>query len=392
MPNRLAIAPSSAKYKAFRAVAGMERLLRGSRQTTARNLKSIRNFLFLQYDTPLGSAVHATPLYEAIKTRIPNAYIAVACNGLVASMLRNSPYVNQCVETPLPWRDFRGALHAVRCLYRQLPGGPVCIMTTASNQRPTLALLGLLAGKAVRAGYTLATPLYHLALDFDADRPQMESNVDILRALGHDANAPEPHVHFSQCDLDIAANLLVESFLPENAPRIAFVTQSSGGQPKLWRVDRFRDVIATLQKRYGANPVFLGTVNEAAAIKDLRRPLAQPGISLAGKTTIPQLAAVLAQCDAIVSLDTGTFHVARAVGLPGVVIAPAWQNPMEWLPVNHPRYRIACGPKIAMPGNDYWIEEVSVEDVLSEMDNLLDINPPSTDARKNRIARSLSKE
>ena len=35
-------------------------------------------------------------------------------------------------------------------------------------------------------------------------------------------------------------------------------------------------------------------------------------LKAAGKTTIAELAALLAQCDLIVSLDTGTFHVARA--------------------------------------------------------------------------------
>ncbi|MHB1960032.1 MAG: glycosyltransferase family 9 protein [Acidobacteriaceae bacterium] len=68
------------------------------------------------------------------------------------------------------------------------------------------------------------------------------------------------------------------------------------------------------------------------------------GISLARKTAVATLAALLAQCDLIVSLDTGTFHVARAVGLPSVVIAPAWQSPLEWLPVASERYRVLRRP------------------------------------------------
>ncbi|MHB1516617.1 MAG: glycosyltransferase family 9 protein [Acidiferrobacteraceae bacterium] len=76
----------------------------------------------------------------------------------------------------------------------------------------------------------------------------------------------------------------------------------------------------------------------------MKRAMPDAGISLARKTAVATLAALLAQCDLIVSLDTGTFHVARAVGLPSVVIAPAWQSPLEWLPVASERYRVLRRP------------------------------------------------
>ncbi|HEX4019580.1 MAG TPA: glycosyltransferase family 9 protein [Acidobacteriaceae bacterium] len=401
MPNRLAIAPSSVKYRALRALAGLENILRGHQPTTPQHLSSIRNFLFLQYDTPLGSAVHATPLYEAIQLQLPDATIFVAASPMAAGVLRHNPFLDRCVVTPAPSQSFTGALRALRQLYAQLPPGPVCIATTASNQRPTLAMLALLTGKATRLGYTLATPLYSLPLEYDADRPQIESNLDILRALhpgtfSHAAPipeaTPEPRIFFSREDAAYATRVLAEASVTADHPRIAFVTQSSGGQPKLWSVERFRRVIAELHATRRAIPIFLGTSDDAAAVEALRQPLSEQGISLAGKTTIPQLAAVLAQCDAILSLDTGTFHVARAVQLPGVVIAPAWQNPSEWLPLRNPRYRILCGAMIPMPTSKYWIQEVSTEQVLASLDALLTAYPPSASARAARLHRALAKK
>jgi ADP-heptose:LPS heptosyltransferase len=37
------------------------------------------------------------------------------------------------------------------------------------------------------------------------------------------------------------------------------------------------------------------------------------------------------------ALDTGAMHVGRAVRLPMVVIGPAAESPVEWLPLGHPR-------------------------------------------------------
>ncbi len=49
------------------------------------------------------------------------------------------------------------------------------------------------------------------------------------------------------------------------------------------------------------------------------------GTSLAGRTTLGELAAVLAQCDLVASIMTGSLHVARAVGTPTIALGPAWE-------------------------------------------------------------------
>ncbi|HEX4019579.1 MAG TPA: glycosyltransferase family 9 protein [Acidobacteriaceae bacterium] len=384
----------SRKLFLLRAVAGCERLLRHRPSLAPNDLRSIRNFLLLQYDTPLGSAIHATPLYEAIKRRLPDATIFVAASPLAAGVLHRSPFVDRCVVTPDPWKDFRGALQSVRKILHDLPHGPVCIATTRGNQRSRAALLAMLAGNAVRTGFTLATPLYHLPLTIHTDRSQIDDNLDILRVLAHPAAAseistPEPRIFFSRQDADVASHLLSDKIHSASRTRIAYATQNSGTQPNQWRAERFQHVIRTLSQTLHALPIFIGSAREASAIEALRLPLEDPGISLAGKTTIPQLAAVLAQCDAIVSLDTGSFHAARAVQLPGVVLAPAWQPAVEWLPIHHPRYRVLRGASIAAPPANPFIDEISAEQGIAAANDLLAHHPPSLDARQTRVRNAL---
>lgn len=377
------------KMSLLRAAAWAERCVRQRPSLAPEALRSIRNFLLLQYDTPLGSAVHATPLYEAIKTHLPDAHISVAASSMAAEVLRYNPFVDRCVVTPGPWQDFSGALRAVRKLYQSLPAGPVCIASTLGNQRTRVALLAITAGPAVRVGHTLSAPFYDLPVPTRQDRAQMECNVDILRALGHKTPTPGPRVFFGREEAQYALEALSGALRAEDLPRIVYVTQNSGTQPNQWRAERFQHVVRTLTRRTGAPPLFVGSAREAERIDALRATLEEKGTSLAGNTTVPQLAAVLAACDVVVSLDTGTFHVARSVQLPGVVLAPAWQDPREWLPLGHPLYTVLRGPTIAEETADVYMDEISAEQVIAAVKELLQRCPPSVDARNERLRHAL---
>lgn len=365
--------------------------MRGGHTCSADELRQIRNFLVLQYESPLGSVVHATPLYEALKHAVPDGHITVAASPMAASVLEHNPTIDRCIVTSNPFEGFAASVREVRSLLETMPAGSRCIITTIGNQRTRLAMVSLLAGPGVRVGYTLALKLYDVPLIFHPERGQIEGNLDIVRSLGHDVTFCEPRVFFTQQDAEHATQWLEPLTAKPGMPRIAFVTQNSGGQRNQWSPVRFQQVISGLSHGLGATPVFVGTAKDTVAIDELRQSLPSAGISLAGKTTVAELAAVLAQCDLIVSLDTGTFHVARAVGLPGVVIAPAWQSPLEWLPVDSEHYRVLRGPALTNTPADYWIEEVSTEQVTDAALGLLEKFPPASSSRAARMDRSTSR-
>lgn len=371
----------------FAAIRTFERA--GNKQRQSRkDFSEIRNFLFLQLESPLGSVVHATPVFEALRHVAPEAHIVVAVSAMAQDVLALNPYIDRCTLVPSPFENFARARGVVREIVSSMPEGPCCIVTTVGNQRTRVALLSAFTGKCLRAGYTLAPELYDVSLAFNPERGQIEANLDILRALGHELSFCEPKVFFSEEEAEYAAGLL-PSLSGLARSRIAFVTQNSGGQANRWSEERFQQAITQLIQTRDACPIFVGTACDAEAIDVLRRRLPNSGVSAAGKTSVRQLAALLAQCDLVVSLDTGTFHVARAVGLPGVVIAPAWQSAREWLPAGNPRYRVLQGPRIARPTADYCIQEVGVDAVVQAASELLERCPPSNDSRMARVENSL---
>ena len=66
--------------------------------------------------------------------------------------------------------------------------------------------------------------------------------------------------------------------------------------------------------------VFVGGNDEAALAQATGAQLAGPWRNLSGRTTLPQLTALLARADVMVANDTGPLHLAAALGRP--VVAP----------------------------------------------------------------------
>ena len=175
------------------------------------------------------------------------------------------------------------------------------------------------------------------------------------------------------------------------------MTQTSGGQPSEWWPDRFVTVARALVEQFDARIVFFGSAAESGRIEEMRSQLGADSISLAGETSLEDLGAYCSICDLLVTLDTGIMHVGRAVGVPMVVIAPAWQPAYEWLPKSvdpicllrrsqiHCRHcrKFTCATRECM-------DEITSTEVISSAASLLSRFPPAETERESRLHRSTS--
>jgi heptosyltransferase-1 len=106
-----------------------------------------------------------------------------------------------------------------------------------------------------------------------------------------------------------------------NWPRpYVMVSVGSRWLTKRWPPAHFAEVIRRVQAHFGGTAVFLGGADEANLAQITRQRLGGPVVDLTGRTTLPQLAAVLARCDVMLANDTGPLHLAVALGRP--VVAP----------------------------------------------------------------------
>jgi ADP-heptose:LPS heptosyltransferase len=358
------------KSGVFAGVAVLEQVANSGGISHGASLREINNFLLLQYPTALGTTIHATPLIPALRKAVPGCRIVVAASGFALDVFRNNPGIDQLIDTPNPLKDLNGAVKALRHA-SPFRGVRYATLTSTGNERTRVAMHAVLSGASIRVGFTVVPQLYRRPLIYDRAQSQIANNLRIVEALGHVPAHFEPEVFYSEADLSFARETFALAGVQDDQPVAVFVTQTSVTQRKSWRAERFRAAAEFLATRYGAHILFVGTAGESEAIEELRGHLTIPSTSVAGRTTLSQLAALMSLSTVGLTLDTGPMHLGRAAGLPMVIIAPAWSPPNEWLPLGNDKFRIFKNADMASATPDYIIDEVSVSEVTSALADLL---------------------
>jgi ADP-heptose:LPS heptosyltransferase len=119
-------------------------------------------------------------------------------------------------------------------------------------------------------------------------------------------------------DIPSEAKEFTRQFLIKN--KISNGTFLIGFQPgasqenKRWPISSFARLGDILKRRYGAKIVLFGSSNEKGLGEEMESLMQTRPINAIGKTNLAELAALLSRCDLLITNDTGTMHIATAVG------------------------------------------------------------------------------
>ena len=141
--------------------------------------------------------------------------------------------------------------------------------------------------------------------------------------------------------------------VPSPAPGAVVVHVGAFYGSRAWPVERLAAVAAALRARGERVVLSGGDADRARAVEVGRLAGLGPDWVLAGRTTLPELAALVAHAALLVTVDTGAAHLASAYGTPSVVIfgpAPVAQ----W------------GPPAAGPHRVLTEERLRLGDVFSD--------------------------
>ncbi len=151
--------------------------------------------------------------------------------------------------------------------------------------------------------------------------------LQVVGLLGARDHSRLLHACYTSDDLQ-AVEPLLAGLGPQ--PLVAIHPGSGGYAPaRRWEPAKWAAVADALIQRYGAQIVLVGTpADDADAVQ---AQMVGPAANLVGQTTLPQLAALLAQCDLFLGADSGVMHVAASVDLPVVALfGPS--NHLAWGP------------------------------------------------------------
>lgn len=289
-----------------------------------------RRILILQLQQ-VGDTVVFSAALRAIRRRFPDARIAALVNPVSAQLLEPSPHLDELIVAP-DWNRLRGGHRLLRMLpqlraIRRMRFD--CVIADVTEQSLAYAIIARVTGAPVRVGFASAraSRLYTLRVPFRADAPFVLCNLDLARALGADAGDAREEVAISEAAADGATRLLAEGGLA--AQRLAVVHPGSNWQSKTWYADRWAVVADDLARR-GLAVVFVGTPGERDAVESARAAMTARSVSLVGRTTLPELAAVIARASLFVGTDSGPRNIAGALGVPNATVMSAQEDTDRW--------------------------------------------------------------
>jgi lipopolysaccharide heptosyltransferase II len=220
----------------------------------------------------------------------------------------------------------------------------------------------------VRVGFANARELAHFFYTHHVPVHSMEQHaidryLAITGALGCGREPVEFHL-----PIDAANRAHVEQLLG-GAQRFALILPGTNWPTKRWPAERFAELVAPLREQFGLTTVLAGgpDVAEIADVMLHSKPGLQPRIptevpnpnvtvplgsddavlNLVGKTSLPELVALIDRAAIVIANDSGPMHIAAAMNKPLVTIfGPT--NPTRTGPYRREesvvRMEIPCSP------------------------------------------------
>jgi lipopolysaccharide heptosyltransferase I len=270
----------------------------------------------------LGDIVHSLPVLTALRQRYPEAHITWVVNRGYEPLLRGHPDL----DATLPFdrsasrggwmrgfRNYRSFISEVRQqhfdlvldLQGLLRSG---LMVAASGARRRVGLST--AREGATWFYSDVVPVANFDSMHAVDRYWL-----VAEALG----AGDGPKRFRVPLADNARLWAAEALAGCPRPWLG-IGPGSRWITKRWLPDHFSVLARSAQQKFGGTVIFVGGHDEAHLSQAVAAQLLGPWRDLTGKTTLPQLAAVLNDVDVLLANDTGPLHLATALGRP--VVAP----------------------------------------------------------------------
>ncbi|MGH9760011.1 MAG: lipopolysaccharide heptosyltransferase II [Blastocatellia bacterium] len=301
----------------------------------------------------VGDAVMAASAIRYLRAVFQSARITLVCRPVVAGLFESEGFVDEVFVTQ--GRSFGGLLRDGRTLRRSSFDLSVLLPNSAES-----ALLARLAGARFIVGYPtdwrrpLLTHSIPLTVEFKA-KHQVDYYLNLVSAVAQrfcgEATRPArdrlPRLSASNSEKDRAAELLGQFDVDSESIRLLIICPgATNSRAKRWLPERFAGV-ADRFAALGFQPVIVGSPGDVAVANEVAALIKTSAVMLAGKTDLSTLKGVLSRAAVAVSNDTGTAHVAAALGIPTVVVFGPTEH-FSTRPISElcevVRHEVACSP------------------------------------------------
>lgn len=352
----------------------------------------IQTILLIKLDK-VGDVVLATPLVEALKRRYPKAHLTVLVSPQAVEVLDASPYVDDIIIHDASWLNQGFSLvDRVRDCFQTASFFKDSHFDLVLNPRDQnlldSLLLSLLPGR-YKVGYDVENAGFALThrIKKAPYLHRVQRNLLLAEACGYRTVEPRLFLRVRMENEKITQAFFEGKSIQPGIDLIVGIHPGAGAPSKQWGQNNFIGAARYLAK-HKAKILIFGGLSEIEAGKAIKRAVPE-AINISGKTSVRQMASLMARCDVVLSNDSGPAHIAAAMGVPVALAFSGANDPKVWAPHGVPlavlQNPVECSPcekyECPLSGADFMkcLKPVSAEKMAREVLRL------ATDKRKKTI-------
>lgn len=263
----------------------------------------------------IGDLVMATPVLADLKIHYPSSSITAMALESGATLLENSPYVDQVFAFSKP-SEFERKKETRQLISRLQQGKyDLGLLLTNSFSSAWTFWRGRIEK---RMGYQSDFRSFLLTSSLPKPKKkihQVEVYKHLLSLLHIPFSQTLPEIFLTQEELDQAKETL-KTLKIDQKKIIGIHPGASFGPAKCWLPPRYRALAESFVKSDDKAVLFFGDSQSSGLINQITEGLSKNTFNLAGKTSLRELAALISQCDLMISNDSGPMHMAAALKVP----------------------------------------------------------------------------
>jgi ADP-heptose:LPS heptosyltransferase len=309
----------------------------------------------------IGDVVMLSPALRALREKLPEAEITLMASSSGSQVADMLPWVDDVLIHDAVWQDVspENLLEAQpeMDLIEKLRGRQfsMAVIFTSFPQSPFPAAYACyLAGIPYRVGFSREFSggvLSHFSPLPEDELHQVDRNLKLLEAVGIYAQSNRPELHIPNHIQQRAAELLSSVHVNPQWPYIVLAPGASCAARR-YNPRRFAEATRILAAQTELHLVIVGNASERESLGPVLQ-VAEENLygnlhSLVGKTSVPELAAIIQQASLTIAHNSAPMHIADALGCPMIILYSGTDLVSQWVPRQAPA-RLLCRPVFCSP-------------------------------------------
>lgn len=287
----------------------------------------------------VGDVVMTSPSLAFLRRKFPQAKIILLADSTCKHLYNSDPNLDEIIAFNWPWAHQKKnnkltfqKIREITSLILKLRKENIDLFIDFRGDVRFVFLFGVLTGSKVRVSNSRIgkSSLVHHISDYNISAHEVERTLDVVRCFGDDITEARPKLNLGDEESDQVKRLIEQETGAVFPFKVALIAPYSSQDIKSWSRPNFTAITTWLESN-GYLTLIIGTHDDLEDSLQIIPPGSKNVFTLAGKTNIRQVAALISISNLVVGIDTGILHIASCFDVPVIAIfGPT--RPLEFRP------------------------------------------------------------